>query len=206
MDCSFQHSSVHGVLQAQILEWVAMPSSRGSSRPRGRTCVSCIGRQVLVPLGRTPGPFPQHHLGSSTLRWQRERSKWLWEGRKVQRACASQPCKGATLYLLLYLLWTQTLLASLGLIIAFWSRETSTCSLKLLDSWVFKGPEVTLAQSAISDHVVICCEPSRDCIGTSKSECLHPFIRPRCPSCRPGNFSPCRGMPYDLCKWVCSQL
>ena len=41
-------SSVHGILQARKLEWVAMPSFRGSSRPR--TCVSyvsCIGRQVL---------------------------------------------------------------------------------------------------------------------------------------------------------------
>ena len=40
-------SSVHGILQARILEWVAMPSSRGSSWPRDRTCVSCIGRQIL---------------------------------------------------------------------------------------------------------------------------------------------------------------
>ena len=43
-------SSVHRILQARILEWVAMPSSRGSSRPRDRICVSyvsCIGRQVL---------------------------------------------------------------------------------------------------------------------------------------------------------------
>ena len=32
-------SSVHGVLQARILEWVAMPSSRGSSWPKDRTCV-----------------------------------------------------------------------------------------------------------------------------------------------------------------------
>ena len=40
-------SSVHGMLQARILEWVAMPSSRGSSHPRDQTCVSyvsCIGR------------------------------------------------------------------------------------------------------------------------------------------------------------------
>ena len=42
--------SVHGILQARILEWVATPSSRVSSRPRDQTCVShvsCIGRQVL---------------------------------------------------------------------------------------------------------------------------------------------------------------
>ena len=49
-DCSLTGSSVHGILQARILEWVAMPSSRGSSWPRDRTWiswVSCIGRWVL---------------------------------------------------------------------------------------------------------------------------------------------------------------
>ena len=49
MDCSPPGSSVHGFLQAGILEWVAMPSSRGSSRLRDQThvsYVSCIGRQV----------------------------------------------------------------------------------------------------------------------------------------------------------------
>ena len=42
MDCSWPDSSVHGILQARILEWVAMPSSRGSSQPRDWTHVSCI--------------------------------------------------------------------------------------------------------------------------------------------------------------------
>ena len=45
-----QDSSVHGILQARILEWVAVPSSRGSSQPRDQThtsYVSCIGRWVL---------------------------------------------------------------------------------------------------------------------------------------------------------------
>ena len=45
MDCSLLGSSVHGILQARILEWIAMPSSRGSPWPRGQThifCVSCI--------------------------------------------------------------------------------------------------------------------------------------------------------------------
>ena len=42
VDCNLPGSSVHGVLRARILERVAMPSSRGSSRPRDRTQVSCI--------------------------------------------------------------------------------------------------------------------------------------------------------------------
>ena len=50
MNCSLSGSSVHGIFQAGILEWVAMPSSRRSSRPRDRSgvsCVSCIGRRIL---------------------------------------------------------------------------------------------------------------------------------------------------------------
>ena len=50
IDCRLPGSSVQGILQARILEWVAMPSSRWSSQPRGWThvsYVSCIGRQVL---------------------------------------------------------------------------------------------------------------------------------------------------------------
>ena len=53
MDCSPPGSSVHEVLQARILEWVPMPSSRESSRPRDETCVSyipCTGRQVFFFL------------------------------------------------------------------------------------------------------------------------------------------------------------
>ena len=37
MDCGPSGSSVHGILQARILEWVAIPFSRGSSKPRDRT-------------------------------------------------------------------------------------------------------------------------------------------------------------------------
>ena len=53
MDCSLPGFSVHGILQAGILEWVAMPSSKGSSWPEGWTpCVLCLlhCRQVLYHL------------------------------------------------------------------------------------------------------------------------------------------------------------
>ena len=40
MDCSPPSSSVHGILQARIREWVAMPSSRGSSQPWGSTAIN----------------------------------------------------------------------------------------------------------------------------------------------------------------------
>ena len=42
MDCCPPGSSVHGILLARILEWVAISYPRGSSQPRDRTCVSCI--------------------------------------------------------------------------------------------------------------------------------------------------------------------
>ena len=42
MDCSPPGSSVHGIFQARILQWVSMSFSRGSSPPMGRNCISCI--------------------------------------------------------------------------------------------------------------------------------------------------------------------
>ena len=42
LDCSLSGSSVYGILQARMLEWVAIPFSRGSSQPRDWTWVSCI--------------------------------------------------------------------------------------------------------------------------------------------------------------------
>jgi len=48
MDCSLPGSSVHGILQARILQWVAMPSSRGSSQPRDQTQVSCIAGKFFT--------------------------------------------------------------------------------------------------------------------------------------------------------------
>ena len=47
MDCSLSGSSVHGILPAIILDWVAVSFSRGSSQPRDWTQVSCIGRWIL---------------------------------------------------------------------------------------------------------------------------------------------------------------
>ena len=60
-DCSPPGSSVHGIFQARILEWVALPSSRGLSQPRDRahdSYVSCIGR---------PLPFHSRHSGRGML-------------------------------------------------------------------------------------------------------------------------------------------
>ena len=47
MDYHLPDSSVYGISQARILEWVAISFSRGSSQSRDQTHVSCIGRQIL---------------------------------------------------------------------------------------------------------------------------------------------------------------
>ena len=56
MDCSPPGPCVHGILQARILEWVALSFSRESSRPRDQTHVSCIagGFFTTEPPGKSP--------------------------------------------------------------------------------------------------------------------------------------------------------
>ena len=50
MDCGLPGSSVHGILQARVLEWVAFPFSRGSSLSGDRIRVSCIISGSLTSL------------------------------------------------------------------------------------------------------------------------------------------------------------
>ena len=55
LDCSLTVSSVHGILQARILEWVAIPFSKESSQSRDQTCVSCtVGRFFTTELPGKP--------------------------------------------------------------------------------------------------------------------------------------------------------
>ena len=49
IDYSLPGSSVHGILQARILEWVAIPFSKGFSQPRDQTHISCsVGRFFTI--------------------------------------------------------------------------------------------------------------------------------------------------------------
>ena len=48
MDCSLPGSSVRGILQARILEWVAFPLSRGSFQPRDQTQVFCTAGRFFT--------------------------------------------------------------------------------------------------------------------------------------------------------------
>ena len=52
--CDPMDYTVHGILQARILEWVALPFSRGCSRPRNRTQVSCIAGRCSTCIAGWP--------------------------------------------------------------------------------------------------------------------------------------------------------
>ena len=70
MNCSPPGSSVHGILQARILEWVAMPFSRGSSRPRDQTRVFCTADESLPSEPqRKPNKGFRVIQGKSLKRW-----------------------------------------------------------------------------------------------------------------------------------------
>ena len=76
MDCSPPGSSVHGILQARILEWVAMLSSKGSSQPRDQTHISsslCKEAEGKLTAGQT-----------KTTRSQKKKVKEVGVARKKQ--------------------------------------------------------------------------------------------------------------------------
>ena len=86
MDCIPPGSSVHEILQARTLEWVVMPSSRGSSQPRDQTCVSdvsCTGRQVgslpLVPPGKEEKTKKSFTLSPVSQPYQSQKAAVGWE-------------------------------------------------------------------------------------------------------------------------------
>ena len=68
MDCNPPGSSVHGILQARILEWVATSFSRVSSQPRDWTWVSCIARRFFTEEG--------DHRGWDG--WMASLTRWTW--------------------------------------------------------------------------------------------------------------------------------
>ena len=77
MACSPPGSSVHGILWARILEWVAISSSRGSSPPRDWICISwvfCIGRRILYLWATREAPFMETSwLSSHHSQWTKIR-------------------------------------------------------------------------------------------------------------------------------------
>ena len=66
MNWSPPGSSVHEIFQARMLEWVVISFSRGFSQPRDRTCISCLGRWILLPLSHQGSPLG---ICSFSLSW-----------------------------------------------------------------------------------------------------------------------------------------
>ena len=77
MGCSPPGSSVHGIIQARILEWVAISSSRRSFRPRDGTQVSCM-QADSVPSEPPGKPHVFWSLGDSESTW-RTGDFWAWQ-------------------------------------------------------------------------------------------------------------------------------
>ena len=79
MDCSPSGSSVHRIFQARVLEWVAISSPRGSSRPRDQTLVSCIAGGLFTWATRKSSPRVTGPLAASCVAFHmRSVSCSLW--------------------------------------------------------------------------------------------------------------------------------
>ena len=79
MDCSPPSSTVHGMFQARILEWVVTSFSRGPSQSRDQTqvsCISCTGRQILY-----------HCATCQATRWDLQNS--VTQGTGWEECCTS---------------------------------------------------------------------------------------------------------------------
>ena len=104
-DCSLPGSSVHGILQARILEWNAMPSSRGSSQPREGAQVSHIaGRFFTIWTtlvsedfpGGSDRKAPAYNAGDPSSIPGLGRSPGEGNGNPLQYSCLENPMDGGT--------------------------------------------------------------------------------------------------------------
>ena len=80
LDCSPPGFSVHAIFQARVLEWVAMPSSRGSSWPKDQTQAFCICRQILYHCATWEALWEAHnsaHSFKTSLRSQAVRQLFV---------------------------------------------------------------------------------------------------------------------------------
>ena len=71
-------SSVHGIPQARILEWVAVSLSRGSSLPRDQTRVSYIGRRILYLWATREARWPQYKQQEGEQGRQNRTHDWVF--------------------------------------------------------------------------------------------------------------------------------
>ena len=133
MDCSPPGSSVHGILQARILEWVAIPFSRRSSQSRDWTQVSCITgrfwatREVLALIKL----FRQVNLFFSVVGKIVEFS-WAYSEFCKKATCTfwlTVSWSGRTQFVILYIVlgweeWRATKVLT-SILISFWVKRTN---------------------------------------------------------------------------------
>ena len=104
MDCSLLGSSVHGIFQSRILEWVAIPFLRGSYWPRDWTQVACIAVRFFYHLS---------HRGSPVRQWQmKDEEEGKWWTSKCRRSWCTATVPVA---------WLMSCLISNGLSCWIWS-------------------------------------------------------------------------------------
>ena len=149
MDCSLPGSSVHGIFQARVLEWVAISFSRGSSGPRDRSRVFCIvGRCFIIWATREPPKgfaFKCPQVGvkaDSMILWkgtQSVHSETGWPKLSHQEMCCHGGAKGSLCLLLISALTQSHFMLLLG---PAWLLPILTPGLTR-EKWVFKGHRFT---------------------------------------------------------------
>ena len=94
MDHSLSGSTIHGIFQAKVLEWVAISYSRGSSLPRDRTWVSrIVGERFILP-GGSEVKASVYNVGDLGLIPGLGRSPGEGNGNPLQYSCLENPMDG----------------------------------------------------------------------------------------------------------------
>ena len=90
-DRSLAGYSLHGILQARILQWVAMPSSRGSSQPRDWPCVSCTAGGIVTIEEAQDVPMGQGNPAQRAAHTTDREGRWPLTGRAEMSAAGPSP-------------------------------------------------------------------------------------------------------------------
>ena len=111
---------IHGILQARILEWVPISCFRGSSEPRDRTHIFCIGRQILYYWATWEAPIwlSNWTILIKTYRHDfvnQEKKKKLFRGKKIQKISWCQTVQSLSHVWLFATLWTAARQVSLSI-------------------------------------------------------------------------------------------
>ena len=101
MYCSLPGSSVYGIFQARILEWVAVSFSRGSSRPWDWTWVSCVSALQVDSLPADPSGMPTNSAQGSNFFTSLQTLAIFWALKKCSHAnrCEKGPISFECFYL-----------------------------------------------------------------------------------------------------------